>query len=40
MLYGLHQRVSSPETIVGAESGQACGMGDPAEQRQRKYYGH
>jgi len=38
MLYRLHRSVALPEAIIGAESRQACGMGQPAGQRQRDQY--
>jgi hypothetical protein len=38
MLDRLHHRVSRPEAIIHAQSGQARGVRDPADQRQRDKY--
>jgi hypothetical protein len=38
MLYRLHQRVSSPETIVGAQGRKACCLRNRAEKRKDAWY--
>jgi hypothetical protein len=38
MLYRLHQRVSSPETIVGAQGGKAGCLRKRAEERKDARY--